>query len=372
MTKGSTFRIFVLSGMMAASAASVVSQSVPHVFLLNGKVLQQRKAEAADPAVRSAVASIDAEAKRSLSAIVAPVTAKDALPPSGDKHDYMSQAPYFWRNPKTPDGMPYIRRDGERNPEISRFPDHESMDKMIDAVDRLSLGYFFTGNEAYAEKAAEILRMWFIDPKTKMNPNLEFAQAIPGQNTGRGIGIIETRMLTRVVDGVGLLDGSRTWKKSDQAALQMWFDEYLTWLMDSKNGRDEAAAKNNHGTYYDVQAAAFALFVGKNDLAKRILETAKQKRIAAQIEPDGSQPLELARTKSWSYSTMNLDGLVSLAELGDNVGVDLWNFQTPDGRGIRKAIEFLEPFARGEKKWTHEQIETMKFDGFYAIMRRAS
>jgi hypothetical protein len=379
MNKGSKFQLFVFTALIAGSAVISFGQPkrAPRVFLLDRELLVRRQTEAADPdmagpAVRAALAKIDADAKRSLSAVIDPVTAKDAAPPSGDKHDYMSQAPYFWRNPKTADGMPYIRRDGERNPEIAKFPDHGSMDKMIDAVDHLSLGYYLTRNEAYAGKAAEILRMWFIDPKTKMNPNLDFAQAIPGQNTGRGIGIIETRGLVRVVDAVGLLDGSRAWKEDDQTQIVRWFEKYLAWLMDSKNGRDEEEAKNNHGTFYDVQAASFALFAGKTDLAKHILDTAKNKRIAVQIEPDGRQPLELARTKSWSYSTMNLDGLVSLAQLGDTAGVDLWSFQTADGRGIRKAIEFLEPYARGGNKWTFEQIEPLRPESLYTIMRRAA
>jgi hypothetical protein len=143
-------------------------------------------------------------------------------------------------------------------------------------------------------------------------------------------------------------------------------------MLDSKNGRDEAAAKNNHGTYYDVQAASFALFVGKRELAKQILESAKQKRIAAQIEPDGRQPLELARTRAWGYSNGNLDGLMLLAQLGENLQVDLWSFQTKDGRGIRRALEYLYPFAVGEKKWTYQQLGEWPPQQLFPLMRRAS
>ena len=331
----------------------------PRVFLLDIKSDDRSKTQ------------IDYDARKALNAKVASIVSKEAAPPSGDKHDYMSQAPYFWRNPDTPTGLPYIRRDGERNPEIQKFPDHELLDTMVSTVERLSLGYFVTGKKEYADRAGDILRMWFLDPKTKMNPNLEYAQAIPGINTGRGIGIIETRGLTRVVDSVGLLAGSPSWSKSDQAGLESWFSKYLSWLRESKNGKDESAAKNNHGTFYDVQIASFALFVGNRDLARTTLEGARQKRIAAQVEKDGRQPLELERTKSWDYSVMNLDGLVALAKLADQVGVDLWNFQV-DGRGdIRRAILFLAPFARDSNKWPYKQISPANPERFDAIARGA-
>jgi hypothetical protein len=339
------------------------SPAHPRVFLID----LGRADKPTDPAVIKA----DRDAAAAAKIQVASVVTKKANPPSGDKHDYMSQAPYFWKNPDTPNGLPYIRRDGERNPEIKQYPDHDLLDQMVSVVDRLAIGYYRTRKEAYAARAAEILRMWFINPDTKMNPNLEYAQAIPGLNTGRGIGIIETRGLTRVVDAVGLLAGSPSWTKADQAGMEAWFSKYLTWLTESKNGRDESAAKNNHGTFYDVQAADFALFTGNTALAKQILENAKQKRFAAQIEPDGRQPLELDRTKSWDYSTMNLDGLISLAILGDHVGVDLWKFQTSDGRSLRKAILYLEPFAKEPAKWKFKQISPLEPQRFYSAAAKA-
>jgi hypothetical protein len=187
--------------MFLFGAAPIVAQKSvePRVFLLDVKA-EDRQKSLADPAARQ----IDNDAKRALSAKVASIVSKQAAPPSGDKHDYMSQAPYFWRNPNTPTGLPYVRRDGERNPEIEKFPDHELLDTMVSTVERLSLGYFVTGKREYADRAGEILRMWFLDPSTRMNPNLEFRPSDTGINTGRGIGIIETRGLTRVVDSVGV------------------------------------------------------------------------------------------------------------------------------------------------------------------------
>jgi len=359
-----TFLLTLLCGIGNA-------QTAPRVFSIDGKALAERK-QKKDASLTAAIAKLDANARKVLKSEVASIITKQATPPSGSKNDYMSQAPYFWRNPETKDGLPYIRKDGERNPEIQRYPDHKLMDDMMDAVEDLSRAYYFTDKEEYAAKATDVLRMWFLNAKTRMNPNLEFAQAIPGLNTGRGIGIIETRGLTRVVESVGLLAGAKAWTKDDQAGLEKWFGDYLRWLTDSKNGRDEGNAKNNHGTFYDVQAISFALFARKDDVAKKLLESAKQNRIAKQIEPNGSQPLELERTQSWGYSTMNLEGFVSLAELGDAAGVDLWNYETKGGRSIRKAFDFLYPFATGEKKWTHKQIDPLKPERLYTLMRRAN
>jgi hypothetical protein len=153
----------------------------------------------------------------------------------------------------------------------------------------------------------------------------------------------------------------------------MWFRDYLRWLRTSKNGKEEAAAANNHGSWYDVQVATFALFVGEDDAyVKKLLEEAKTKRIARQIEPDGRQPLELKRTKAFDYSQTNLRALFALATLGDRVGVDLWRYETPDGRSIRKALDWLIPFATGEKKWEHEQITGLRGASLATLLRRAA
>lgn len=361
---------FLLSGM-AMPLCGQGRDGSPRVFLLDAKTLSERRKNLSAPSLKSALDKLDSDAKKALAVEVKPVTAKTVTPPSGDKHDYMSQAPYFWKDPTKKDGLPYIRRDGERNPEILQIPDHAELSRLISTVRTLSLGYYFTGKEEYAVRSAKLLRMWFLDSKTRMNPNLEFAQAIPGVTTGRGFGIIGTHGLVNVVDSIGLIGSSASWTKNDQAAMEEWFERYLKWLTESKNGRDEASAKNNHGTIYDVQIATYALFARKNDLAKRILESAKQSRIAKQVEPDGRQPLELARTLSWNYSTMNLGGFVELAELGEKVGIDLWNYQTADNRSIRRAFDYLIPFADGKKKWEYQQLDPLNGERLYSLMRRA-
>jgi hypothetical protein len=316
--------------------------------------------------------ALRADADQALAVTRFSVVDKLVTPPSGDKHDYTSQAPYFWPDPARPDGRPYVRRDGVRNPEINRITDHRAIDGLVATTQALALAYYFGGDPRHAEKAASLLRAFFLDPATRMNPNLQYAQFIPGVNDGRGIGLIETRGFTRVVDAVGLIAGSQSWRAEDDRGVRDWFAAFLKWMQDSGNGRDEAAARNNHGTYYDLQVTSFALFLDRRDLAVQTLERAKQGRIAVQIEPDGRQPLELARTNGWSYSTGNLDGLTELATLGDRAGVDLWHFATTDGRSIRRAILFLTPYAFGDKKWDFEQINSFSGASLFGVLRRAA
>jgi hypothetical protein len=248
-----------------------------------------------------------------------------------------------------------MRKDGERNPEIKKIVDHALLSDLEHKCRYLSLAYYFTGDEKYAAKANELLKVWFLDPETRMNPNLNYAQAIMGVNDGRGIGIIETRALCNLADWMGLLAGAKSFPQQNLVGIKDWYKQYLNWMQTSKNGKDEHNSKNNHGTHYDVQLITYALFTDNKELAKQVLNDSK-KRIALQIEPDGQQKLELARTNAYGYSTMNLGGWVNMATLGDKTGVDLWNYTTTDGRSIRKALDWLLPYSMGDKPFDHQQI----------------
>ncbi|MES2274897.1 MAG: alginate lyase family protein [Bacteroidota bacterium] len=358
------FAVFVLQRSYA---------QLPQVFLLNPRhIADQKNAyKQGKPDVVKGVDMVVKGANDFLDVKPASVMEKAFDPPSGSKHDYMSMAPYFWPDPAKADGLPYIRKDGQRNPEIKKIVDHELLSSLDNKCKYLALAYYFTGDEKYAAKANELLKVWFLDPETRMNPNLNYAQAVRGVNDGRGIGIIETRSLANLADWMGLLAGSKSFTPQNLTAIKDWYKQYLTWLTTSKNGKDEHNAKNNHGTHYDTQVVSFALFTGNTALAKQVLEDSK-KRIALQIEPDGQQKLELERTNALGYSSMNLDGWINLSELGDKAGVDLWAYATTDGRSIRKALDWLLPYALDQKPFTYQQITPYSKDELYHVLLLAS
>lgn len=349
--------------------------SLPHGFELllidTGHLARVRKSLLAGEApFTPALDALVADANRALTVAPMSVTDKEVTPPSGDKHDYMSQAPFWWPDLSKPDGRPYIRRDGQRNPEIDRITDRRNLERLADTVSSLGLAFFLAGREEYAQHAARLVRVWFLDEATRMNPHLRFGQGIPGIAEGRAAGIVETRFLPEIIDGVTLLQGSSAWTAADDAALEDWMGEYLEWLLDSPLGRAQARRGNNQETWYDVQVAALALYTGQPDVARDNFEAAKAD-IREEFEPDGRQPRELARTRSWDYSIFNLRAFLQLAALGDRVGVDLWNY-TADGRGLREGLEYLIPFATGQERWPHQQITEFRASTLHPLLRVAA
>lgn len=297
---------------------------------------------------------------------------KTRLPPSGDKHDYLSYGPYWWPDPTRADGLPFIRRDGEVFPESRNdATDSVRLHAMATETDMLSLAWYFTRDGTYADHAARLLRTWFLTPGTRMNPHLDYGQAIPGRCDGRGIGIIDTHTLPALLDAEMLLAGSPAWPEADHQALRDWMAAYLKWLLTSPNGLEEARQQNNHGTWYDVQVVSLALFTGDRQTAVKTLKDARKNRIEKQILPDGSQPKELSRTLSFSYSVMNLKAFFDLAELGDRAGVDLWQTPAGDSRGLRAALDFLAPFADPAKPWPHPQIKEANRLSLLPLLRQA-
>ena len=345
---------------------------VPRTILARGELLAQTRTMVHEGNVYL-LPACNALLKDADSVMRAPshwVIEKRMMPPSGDKHDYMSMAPYWWPDPAKSNGLPYIQRDGEMNPDSRKDHDGLRFQRMVDAVEALSLAWYLSGEEDYTEHAVKLLRGWFMDPDTRMNPNLRYAQAIPGVSDGRGIGLIDLRHVPQLMDAVRILEMSDEWKPSDRSAFLQWWRQYLHWLRTSKNGLDERATENNHGTWFDSQAAALALFVGDSAYAREIFAGVPA-RIGKQILRDGSQPLELARTRPIHYTLFNLDPFTELAEMGRHVGVDLWNYTAPDGGSIVGALRFVAPFADTSHKWSKPDIVPVSPDEIAVPMFRA-
>ncbi len=283
------------------------------------------------------------------------VTFKNFVPPSGSKNDYMSMGPYWWPDSTKPDGLPYIRRDGEVNPERDKL-DSPQLGRFINNVSYLTLAWFFTENPAYLNKAIELLRVWFIHPQTKMNPHLKYGQSIPGITDGRFIGIIDGKSFVVVLDAISLLEYSEKMRKEDINEIKKWFEEYFTWLTESEFGKQEEDYRNNHSVAFDLQSSGIAYFLGKKEFVKKKIDAMRKRRIDPMIESDGSQREELIRTRAFGYSVGNLENFIDCGILGKKMGVDIFSYVNSKGGSIQKALDFLMQYIDNEEKWEYEQI----------------
>lgn len=315
--------------------------------------------------------AIVAEAERMLELpIVTIIDGKEGgeyTAPSGDPRDYVSLSPYWWPDPEKADGLPYIRKDGLINPDRANY-DADKLGDFGERVRGLAMGYMVTGDERFAERAAEYLRAWFVNPETRMVPRMQFGQFVPGRSEGRKSGIIETNRIRFVADSIGMLQSSAAWTSEDDAAARQWYGEYLDWLLTSELGIAEGQSENNHGTWYHTQAAQYALVSGHEDVARTMCEEGFN-RIEKQIEPDGSQPHELTRTVALDYTCFNLRALSDMAVYGSRVGVDLFSHETEDGRSIHNGISFALPFVIGREEWPYQQIKPTRLNMYNQLFR---
>ncbi|PCJ63473.1 MAG: hypothetical protein COA79_01285 [Planctomycetota bacterium] len=286
------------------------------------------------------------------------VMSKKLVAKSGNKHDYLSMGTYWWPNPKTANGLPYVRKDGLTNPDNIKNTDSRAYNKMLRGVNKLCLAYFFTENEEYATHAAKLLKTWFLNADTKMYPNLKHAQAIPGICAGRGIGLIDTHSLPKMLEMTLLLNSSKSWTKESQKGLQKWVRKYLNWFLTSKNGKRESIEKNNHGTYYDYQVLGYAYFLGDRDLMNQYVLKSK-KRFTSQINEKGQQPHEVKRTLSFTYSCFNLRAFIRICEYAELVDKNYWDLKKGS---VKKAIGYLLKNAPPDnmENWPHKQIKSIR------------
>lgn len=288
------------------------------------------------------------------------VTAKRS---EGGAHDYYSNGDYWWPNPDTEDGLPYVQRDGETNPH--NFNAHRQiLRKMRTDVVYLTSGWSLTGNTSYATHGVMLLEEFFLNRETRMNPHLEYAQALPGICEGRGIGIIDTLHLVDVVFAIQKLYETGVMKADTYAGLKEWFASYLDWMMTSPKGIEEMNADNNHGVCFFVQAAAFALFTDNKVLTDFCRKRYKEV-LLLQMAKDGSFPRELARTKPYNYSIFVMDNMVSLCQLLSTPEEDLWSYTLPGGQSIQKGLDFIVGYILHKDTWPYAP-DVMYYDAFPA------
>jgi hypothetical protein len=300
------------------------------------------------------IASLDRQrvllaAQADLSEAPLTITAFPSPRSSGGPHDFYSEGDYWWPDPAHPGG-PYVQRDGMTNPD--NFVAHRRVLLRFSVqVPALVAAWKISGDRRYAEHAAAHLRAWFIDPRTRLNPNLQYAQAISGRSTGRGIGIIDTVHLVEVARAIEVLESGDALSRTEQEQIAGWFTDYLQWLTHSKNGIDEREAKNNHGSCWLLQVAAFAHLTGDQQLLAYSRDRFKTVLLPTQLASDGSLPLELKRTKPYGYALFDLEALAALCEILSTPADNLWTYATPDGRGMAKAMAWMFPYVRNKASW---------------------
>ena len=276
------------------------------------------------------------------------ITASHSPRSAGGRHDFFSEGDYWWPDPQNPTG-PYLQRDGMTNPD--NFVEHRrALMRLSVQVPALVSAYLITKDERYARDAAGHLRAWFLDPSTRMNPNLQYAQAIHGRFSGRGIGIIDTIHLVEVARAIEVLKDSRALSMTELGGITQWFKDYLQWMTTSKNGLEEREAKNNHGTCWVMQVAAFAHLTRDKRLLEYCRDRFRTVIVPNQIAADGSFPEELRRTKPYGYSLFNLEAMAAICQILSTPADNLWTFET-NGRGLRRAMDYMFPYLRDKRSW---------------------
>ncbi|UCH96088.1 MAG: alginate lyase family protein [Candidatus Aminicenantes bacterium] len=347
----------------------------PRLFLLNADHLALTKElwEKGNRLITLSMKGLLRSAKKALRQGPYAVTDKEFPPPSGDKHDFFAYLAYSWPNPKTKDGLPWIFRDGHSNPKAKM--DWNRFLPMAKAVHVLALAYYFTGSEAYARHAALLLRTWFINKATRMNPNANYGKMNPGVTQGgypvAGFGYV----FRQVYDAAGILEGSFYWTDQDRQQLQQWTHEFMHWVETSHYGETERKRHNNHGTFYDMNMAIQAMYVGDEKKARQVIKSYIENRIPKQFKPDGTQPYAMKSANNYDYHRVNLMIAFDIAQLADHFhDIDVWNYETPEGAGLRKSAKFLIPYFTGQKKWPYfckEQFQITGYDRWCFLQRAA-
>lgn len=286
-----------------------------------------------------------------------PVTNKTRLPLSKNKHDYLSYAPYKWPDISKVDGLPWVTRDGEINPVSQGYDtDFKRTQEFFKVIETLSWAFYFSENTKYANKAIELIQIWYLNQKTKVHPNINFGQAVPGAADGRKAGVQEWLQQYHVITALQIFKNNNVLPKEVEKKMKTWFENYLHWLLTDKMAIEAGKTGQNHANHYNHQIVGLFIFLDRKEEAKKIIESAKYDRIAQQIRPNGIQPKEMGRTRSVHYASLNLWSLTELTFIGRSLDVDLWNFKTQDGRSLKQAFNYLTLFVKTPEKWPFKEI----------------
>lgn len=346
------------AGLGACLAAPALAASPSQFFTYDPAelALARQKIAAHDPLYLPSYDNLLKDAGAALTHKRYSVVDKSLAPASGDKHDFFSFGPYWWPDPSKPDGLPYIRKDGQHNPASSTdATDAARIGHFTHDVQALALAWYFTGDKKYADKAGALARAWFLAPETRMNPNLDYGQAIPGRVNGRGIGIITSRNLIDVMDSLALIQPTGALSDAENEAVRAWYRDYLNWLLNSRNGFEESNAHNNHGTWYSAQVVVYALYTGQPAIARRELEITKIRRIPGQIDREGKLIAELERTRPSGYINFALEAFGDLGRYGELAGENLWE-HGQDAHNIEQGYRYVARFVNGDK-WPYKEID---------------
>ena len=341
--------LVVFGLMIGATNASTL-------LLLDKENLDQikTKIDRQDPFVMPAYQTLISKAEKTLSMDRLSVVDKSLTPPSQDKHDYISLGPYFWPNPKTKDGYPYIRRDGKVNPNALIDSDSPRLVRLANALETLALAYYYTNNTKYAQRAVEMIQIWFINDSTKMNPHLKYAQGIPGTVPGRALGILDGRHFVRILDSITLIENSNLLSSKDLEVIKQWVKDYQNWLLNGEYAYDESHRPNNHGTFYDYQVVGYALYLEQPKKAKELLTNAQYIRLGSHIGSKGQNFHELERTRPLHYSLFDLEAMIGLALYSDHYDdVNFWTF-TINQTSLKKAIDYVVKYKNNRDMWLVE------------------
>ncbi len=305
-------------------------------------------------------AALTKEADHARRTKIVTVIDKPAPSPTGDNHDYVSYARYYWPDPTKPDGLPYVSRDGQHNHAQVAAGDRAKLDVLVDNVTALAVGWSRLHRAEDAQRAGDWLRAWFITPATRMKPALDYAQVRLGRDENRGsaAGVLDARGFAELVQALRLLQDSPALTPDETAAVRAWFADYFHWLQTGKSAVGEHHAKNNHGSWYLVQAVAIARYLGETDSARKLCEE-DFTRIEAQFRPDGSQPMELTRADALHYSRFNLEAQLQLARQARELGVELWHFKAPNGASLKGGVEYLRPYNAAPETWSGKEQEKL-------------